>query len=172
MKRILLLILLTLISTQSSGEDFDRLYKDLNIIWTVTPEDLLSNWESNIYVCWLGKNRGYKVFKDKKGRTNIFWHFTFHDFINPGPAAINEPFIVRDEGSGTFIFHLVIISMSAKEADEFVNSHKEPYYILIVGQPKYILKYKGAPTVVVESDRWVVSDYFKVHFIKAIRKRT
>jgi hypothetical protein len=166
-KRILLLLLITLVTTPSSGEDFHRLYRGIDIVWDITPADLHNNWKSNINVCWFGKGRGYEIYSDNKGRTNALWHFTFYAFANPGPAAINEPFFVIDKSSGTFTLHLIIPSMSPDEADKFIKSHKIPYYLLIVGQPMYIKRYKNTPSVLIESDRWVVSDYFKVRFIKS-----
>jgi hypothetical protein len=168
-KRVLLLFLIALVTTPSSGEDLHRLYRGIDIVWGTTPADLYNNWESNINVCWFGKGRGYEIYSDNKGRTNVLWHFTFYAFANPGPAAINEPFFVIDESSGTFILHLIIPSMSPEEADKFIKNHKVPYYILIVGQPKCIKEYKDAPSVLIESDRWAVSDNFKVRFINSKR---
>lgn len=170
MKIIALLCLITLSTIPSNGRDFHRLYRGIEIVWDSTPADLYKKWESNINVCWFGEGRDYDIYRDKEGHTNVLWHFAHYAFLNPGPAAMSEPLIVVDESSDTFILHLIILSMSPKEADQFIKSHKEPYHILIVGQPKCILEHKGVPTVVIESDRWFVSDYFKIRFIKPNHK--
>jgi hypothetical protein len=149
-----------------SGEDFAKLFSGIEIAWAVTPADLNNNWESNINVFWFGKGSDYKIYRDKEDQTNVLWHFTHYAFANPGPAAISEPFIVVDESSGTFILHFIMPSMSPDEAVQFIKNHKEPYHILIAGKPKYLKEFKGAASVVIESDRWVVRDYFEVRFIK------
>ena len=166
MKKIFLIFLILLVAIPCCGDDFTKLFKGLEIAWNFTPDSLYKNWESNINVFWIGKGSNYEIYSDKEGCTNVLWHFKHYNFVNAGPEAIDEPFVVENENSGTFLLHLILTDMTIDEADQLIKNHNEPYYILIAGQPKYKKEYKGSPTVVIESDRWFVSDNFKIRFIK------
>ena len=166
MKRVFLILLILLVAIPCCGDDFTKLFKGLEIAWNITPDELYKKWESNINVFWFGEGRDYDIYRDKEGYTNVLWHFKHYTFVNSGSEEIKEPFVVENEYSGTFLLHLILTDMTIDEADQLIKNHKEPYHILIAGQPKFRKEYKGYPTIVIESDRWFVSDNFKIRFIK------
>ena len=82
MKRIFLILLISLVAIPCAGEDFTKLFRGLEITWDVTPDELHDNWESNINVFWFGKGRNYEIYRDKDGCTNILWHFKHYAFVS------------------------------------------------------------------------------------------
>jgi len=161
-------ILFTLLVSDSAiCFDYSELYSELDITWDITPNEIIKNQKTARNILWFGKIKESSITPVPSGKVEILWLFSHHAFINPGPEALREPFHVVKKNSGYFLFTIILPNTTVKEAEkDWTKKLKEPYNVLVSGNPEAIGEYKGIQAVVIYASNFYFSNQFKIKFIE------
>lgn len=164
--KIFFLVTLILSTTPIYGDEYSDLYEGKDIVWNITPNNLIKNWISNVNILWMGKTKEIIVKSTPKGETEVRWLLSHHSFLKSGSKALQEPFILKKNSSGYFLI-TVIFSLTTKQVeDEVLKLYREPYFIIVSGKPVQIGDYQGTQYIQIEPQIYYMSDSFSLNFIK------
>ena len=146
--KTLVLFIILLFSVPCYSDDYFSLLEGNDIQWDITPSELIDNCYPNIDVLWFGKMAEISVTSTPDGNAEVLWFFSQHSFINPGPNALIEPFQVKEESSGYFLFTIIFPYSKEKTEREHLNEYKNLTTLsFLVGQLKKEYSEKFLPFI-------------------------
>lgn len=167
MKRVIA-VLMMLVASAAYSKDYSNLLAGHKISWDVTAKDMQHDLRQDKTVFWFGVVKRIVVSRNANGKTTISWLCEQHPFLKRSASAAVEPIDVMSRPAGFFVVSMVMPTLSPEEVRRKVlDKLKEPQYMLLVGSPEQVAKFKGGvESVMMHADQLQISDEMVVRFEK------
>ena len=167
MKRVIAVLML-LVASAAYSKDYSRLLAGQHISWGITANDMQHDLRRDKTVFWLGVVKRVIVARNASGITTVTWLCEQHPFLKRGGISAVEPLEVKSRPAGFFVVSMLMPTLSPDEVRRnTLDKLKEPQYLLLVGAPEQVGKFKGGvESVTMHADQFQISDEMLVRFVK------